>query len=255
MRPVQQCHDVAPLSASRQADRYDHGILEHELALTSTAQTAWSPKTMPKREAEQVNFARTAGRRALPANFVRSHLSVTMEHAAGSVCRECPTVGNLNSTRTEGTARDEGTNEGELEDGLHDVHWPISPPNLCAAYLPTESFQRNSTRDTRGASCTRVSTKAAFIVGVVSAVAPPACPGCRRPTVRTPSPPRRPRHPGKLDRPSLVAWALAEKCAPLACFQHTYVVTHVTRRTASLLSDPVPTTSCVDHDAGPVAPA
>ena len=28
----------------------------------------------------------------------------------------------------------------------------------------------------------------------------PACPGCRRPTVRTPSPPWRPKHPGRLDR-------------------------------------------------------
>ena len=44
----------------------------------------------------------------------------------------------------------------------------------------------------------------------------PACPGCRRPTVRTPSPPWRPKHPGRLDRGGVVAESyLKESTAPI----------------------------------------
>ena len=44
---------------------------------------------------------------------------------------------NLKSNCTERNTRDEGTDEGELLDELHDVRWPMRPPHLRSAYSPT----------------------------------------------------------------------------------------------------------------------
>ena len=62
-----------------------------------------------------------------------------MEHTATeSVCRDYPIIGDLKSnTAHKENTRDEGTEEGELVDELHDVRWPMSLPHLRSAYSPT----------------------------------------------------------------------------------------------------------------------
>ena len=84
----------------------------------------------------------------------------------------------------------------------------------------TQEAQAAPRQRPRGLHC-RCNTKlhiSALVFGRFFGSRSPACPGCRRPTVRTPSPPWMPRDPGRLDRPFLDAWALAEH---MSHFQHT----------------------------------